>query len=645
MNDMFLPYKHTRTAPRRMPCSVFRMIIVSLALLVILSSISFSRNVSLNVRAFWSDHGTTVVSTPPTRKQSEDPDSQSKVVKVISPSLKATNNDDLNAPKSTVLKAPPTLDVSTLDFIPESVRKSAANRDNTIPHHFIFIDPTRLLELKTPTHMYQNVMHTMDAYRTLWNEPDAPVWWLTDSDCELVIEKACPTLLSVFQQATLDTVRHDVCQAAALYLVGGYFFDVSIAVVKPVPLESDISFSSARSPSAYFFQAFVAIAPRHELLHHSMEVAISEVRRKGTLDEDTMCAKAMKYAYNDLVSKQRMGKHKLLEEVLIHDKKDMYPDLTRQSDTDYRCNFIIHDEQKKEVYFFSRMVGSTNCPAMVKYARQIAMEIELPINASHLVPDTSTLDFIPESIRRSSVNATYKIPHHFVFTDKTNLLELKIPTHMYQNVLSTIDAYRKAWNDPEAPVWFLTDDDCQKAIEIVYPIILPIFIHETMGMFKADICRVAALYLVGGYYFDIDIRVVQPVLLQADIAFSTAIIPLGAVSPFFQAFMAMQPRHPLMLKNMEDMIEFYKTIDPAEYMMGPKTLRTAYDILASKGEIGKDYFLEEMGLHMHPDKYPDLPRQSDTHPNCNYIVHDAQEQVVYFYSRIVGSSHCKAPVP
>jgi mannosyltransferase OCH1-like enzyme len=39
---------------------------------------------------------------------------------------------------------------------------------------------------------------------------------------------------------------------------------------------------------------------------------------------------------------------------------------------------------------------------------------------------------------------------------------------------------------------------------------------ENFGFFKGDLCRLAALYKYGGYYFDIDLEVIEPVLLDDD---------------------------------------------------------------------------------------------------------------------------------
>jgi hypothetical protein len=136
-----------------------------------------------------------------------------------------------------------------------------------------------------------------------------------------------------------------------------------------------------------------------------------------------------------------------------------------------------------------------------------------------------------------------------------------------ENAKATVNAYREVWSDLE--VVFLTDQDCLQALNEVEPDLIPFFHREVgactvvflslfflvlylfgfvvtaffhmplsfiyifcvsaqsptrlhiflspslspsliSGMYKADLCRAAYLYLYGGYYFDVDVLVVRP---------------------------------------------------------------------------------------------------------------------------------------
>ena len=89
----------------------------------------------------------------------------------------------------------------------------------------------------------------------------------------------------------------------------------------------------------------------------------------------------------------------------------------------------------------------------------------------------------------------HKIPHILVFTYQRNLLvdaadlldeEEKV---LSDNVRHSIDLHSKE----NTVVRFLTDDDCIKSLQKVFPSLVPFFKNETKGMFKADMCRGSAL--------------------------------------------------------------------------------------------------------------------------------------------------------
>ena len=140
----------------------------------------------------------------------------------------------------------------------------------------------------------------------------------------------------------------------------------------------------------------------------------------------------------------------------------------------------------------------------------------------------------------------------------------------------------------EMVVSFLSDDDCVAIITEAEPRLVEKFRGEKRGEFKGDICRVAELYVYGGYYFDIDIGVYEPLHLDdlhvprervPDITlrylkmattdelmklmkggrddlvtFSTVVNKQGR---FFQAFTAAMPRHPVMERSLQYMVAYY----------------------------------------------------------------------------------------
>ena len=205
--------------------------------------------------------------------------------------------------------------------------------------------------------------------------------------------------------------------------------------------------------------------------------------------------------------------------------------------------------------------------------------------------------------KNGTLSATQHIPYHLWFTDKTNILKTKEPQHFYENVIKTIDMYTHAFeqnttdsNSTNAVtasirVTCMDNDYCVKIIQHVSPGLVPFFLSEARGDYKADICRLAALYLHGGYYFDVDIDVIKPFYhvrsaTDKEVTFST-VIDLKE-SAFFQAFLAATPRHPIIKTALKVIQAYYdspyRTTKGIGTPMGPLTLAAAYRLVV--GEPG-----------------------------------------------------------
>jgi hypothetical protein len=174
------------------------------------------------------------------------------------------------------------------------------------------------------------------------------------------------------------------------------------------------------------------------------------------------------------------------------------------------------------------------------------------------------------------------IPHNIIFTYKSNILEQKRPVQFYENVRHTIDTYQQAWrktktststkdksgddmhnysysdginNQTEMSVWFLDNRECRSVIQKVEPGLVQHFDRETHGAFKSDICRAAALYLTGGYYFDIDMKVIQALILPHTTTFATSYGHRR--DNFFQSFTAARQHSPILKEALRLMLLYY----------------------------------------------------------------------------------------
>ena len=264
-----------------------------------------------------------------------------------------------------------------------------------------------------------------------------------------------------------------------------------------------------------------------------------------------------------------------------------------------------------------------------------------------------------------------KIPHNIIFTYKHNILESerKEPEIFYNNIINTRDVYISAWNDPNARTIFLDNDGCREYISQAEPRLVEYFDKEETGMFKADICRVAVLYMIGGYYFDIDLGALEAVKLEPNCTFATvkeavkdfncqkgcpkdpemlAVIQeqlwKAHEGNFFQAFLASAPGHPILRGALKYMLLHYQGKKSAQGMLGVNTLGTAYKEI-EPSERGIVRILQEFENIEGKEGYYPGYQQKGEGCCCQHIVHDSKERKVYFYSRIVGSGFkCSVPM-
>ena len=303
--------------------------------------------------------------------------------------------------------------------------------------------------------------------------------------------------------------------------------------------------------------------------------------------------------------------------------------------------------------------------------------------------------------------ALAKIPHrlYFIHTQR-NILESQKPKKFYENLINTITLYKRAWaTSKKIPedllkidfvddydqiisrsthdvasgnstilVHFLTDSECRKMIEATEPRLIPYYVNETRGAFQADMCRIAALYLTGGYYFDVDMRSIKAWIQDDDrgdhtnCTFST--VHHAYRSYMSQSFIAALPGHAVLRQALTTMLEHYQILlqplntstvagtivtgaerwqtNQDHSLMGPRTLHAAYDALQySKIESSSHCLLEELDIQRYEGGilYPNLRLQYGRGGDCNHIMHSVWEKEVYFFSRFVGASdYCLSPL-
>ena len=269
-----------------------------------------------------------------------------------------------------------------------------------------------------------------------------------------------------------------------------------------------------------------------------------------------------------------------------------------------------------------------------------------------------------------------RIPHRLVFTHQDDLFDCSksasnsASPQMYnlaENAKATVNAYARIW--PDLQFAFLTNDDCIDLINRTEPDLIPYF-ESLPGMYKANLCRAADLTLHGGYYFDVDILVVQPYEAPADAKFVTV---KGVGFPeygFFQAFFAAEKGCAIARRSLKVMLEALSGERPQGEFLGPTALMEAWmeaeNITnASRANyiLNNVHLLNEVHLHSLSEvsKHPKLsvvlaspigfnliqriPRGYGDDCQfqegaCNFVVLDESDGSVYFYSRVIGTNWC-----
>jgi mannosyltransferase OCH1-like enzyme len=440
-----------------------------------------------------------------------------------------------------------------------------------IPRRLLFVSETVLTETEDPVESFFNQKLIVDRYKEAWNDSSVPVWYLDILTCSAAIFKAKKELVPVFRAETNVSKKIDMCRVAALYLSGGYQIDVDLEVRSPpVPLD-DVGLLMAHE-GGIISKRFIASEPKCGFIETALNKMVDLSKQKQTRPDFDLVVEALTLAKNPGSSVQAV--------------------------------FVP----------LGAIGGDVSAPWIVTDPPAYSFDNPVPLEM------------------RGRPSPEYKIPRRLIFTHMHNLLETKDPPLLYENVQKTIQTYREAWGDPAAPVWFLNDTDCRSAIYAAKPNLLTYFDREVHGSWKSDICRVAALYMTGGYYFDTDMEVVNPWMHDSSVAFATVQEP--SKKRFFQSFLASEPKGRILEEALDEMLLFYveKKIRHKS-LIGPETLTWAVKSVPVS-ERGETVILQEIELKLNEQGAPLRPNGVGS--SCNFVVHNPATTRTLFYSRIVG---------
>jgi len=154
------------------------------------------------------------------------------------------------------------------------------------------------------------------------------------------------------------------------------------------------------------------------------------------------------------------------------------------------------------------------------------------------------------------------IPENILFTHKMNLLEFsdeevndaeRVLRATMQHTVDSLPGYN---------VLFFNDSACARELGDIHPELEFRFHNETIGMLKADMCRLALLWSHGGLYFDADILPVVDLHkhVHKNTTFTT-VRSTGEIKDnegFFQAFLGAAPGHPVIRNALQRTLLYYR---------------------------------------------------------------------------------------
>jgi hypothetical protein len=465
------------------------------------------------------------------------------------------------------------------DF-PPALSFSAPDPAFRIPRRFVLVNEKNVMISEDPVESFLNVRNTVRAYKKAWDVSEVNTWSVDSFTCLAILHTVKVELYSYYRAEMNPARRTAVCSVAAMYLSGGFYFDVDLEVGSAYAPVDDVGLVVARDGDSLSSQ-FMACEPQSSVMEMTLERMLDCYKRNQTHPDFELGP--------------------LLEESITALKATVRSEIVSLGD-----------------------IG-----------RNILTPWIPPTLPAGLFDNPVPLEM------RGPPSPEYKIPRRLLFTYKSNILETKEPPLFYDNVLKTIKMYREAWGEPDAPVWFLDDDDCRAAIySSAKPHLLTYFDREINGAYKADICRLAALYLTGGYYFDVDMEAVNPWIPSRNVTFATAVEPSRI--RYFQSFLASEKNGRVIEEGLNEMVLFYEHQKLRTYaLIGPDTLKWAFHSIPPS-ELGETVVLEEDSFNLADAEHQS--RREAVGCCCNFEVKDPVTAVTIFYSRIVGNNwKCAAP--
>lgn len=115
----------------------------------------------------------------------------------------------------------------------------------------------------------------------------------------------------------------------------------------------------------------------------------------------------------------------------------------------------------------------------------------------------------------------------------------------------------------------LDNESCRSEVAKAKTALVQYYDNEERVKIKYDLCRISALFNNGGYAMDVEVRMLQPLVLDESIKFAIVSSPSGKA--FLQSWLATTQHHPVMAGSLDLFLDFYegRTTDKHLKRVGP----------------------------------------------------------------------------
>jgi Glycosyltransferase sugar-binding region containing DXD motif len=293
-----------------------------------------------------------------------------------------------------------------------------------------------------------------------------------------------------------------------------------------------------------------------------------------------------------------------------------------------------------QLWFLSNMSMPPMSPLITNVETNDEKE---PINGATVIPAIPENDTpMNKKKTRRADDALHAIPRNLIFTHYKNLLgqynQRQRNNHnslvemddeeiaLAENVQHSIQVHNNA-SSSFTSVLFWTDHECIESLGRVYPSLVPFFQNETEGMYKADICRGAALYEHGGFYLDVDVGVRHSLWqdLRTSTEFVTARVHRQSNYPghFFQAILGAKAKSPVLFRYLRLFEKHYTGLERVKKgPLGVILLKRAWEYVSQSDSSLQSKTELYQEILYNPRLFPDLhPAPTwGTRRACHFVV-------------------------